>query len=114
MSECVFCAVLRGLEGAEVHRGPSGSVYRKVRDLPASVAILGHDQFYRGYTVVIARTHATELYHLPEGELAQYLADMVRVARALDQAFHPRKMNLRVPGQLGGSPSLAPLPALRG
>ena len=49
------------------------------------MAILGHDQFYRGYTVVIAKTHATELYRLNDGELAQYLADMVRVARAIDQ-----------------------------
>lgn len=93
MSECVFCAVLRGLESSEIHQDPRGGVYRKIRDLPSSVAILGHDQFYRGYTVVIARTHATELYHLPDGELTQYLADMVRVARALDQAFQPRKMN---------------------
>ena len=93
MSECVFCAVVHGLEQSDVHRSPSGGVYRKVCDLPASVAILGHDQFYRGYTVVIARTHATELYHLPDSELTQYLADMVRVARALDQAFSPRKMN---------------------
>jgi diadenosine tetraphosphate (Ap4A) HIT family hydrolase len=36
---------------------------------------------------------AEELYHLPDGELTQYLADMVRVARAPDQAFQPRKMN---------------------
>jgi diadenosine tetraphosphate (Ap4A) HIT family hydrolase len=93
VSECVFCAVVRGLKSAEVYRSPSGGAYRKVRDLPASVAILGHDQFYRGYTVVIAKTHATELYHLADGDLAQYLADMVRVARALDQAFRPRKMN---------------------
>ena len=93
MSECVFCAVVRGLESAESYRRPAGGVYRKIRDLPASVAILGHDQFYRGYTVVIAKTHATELYHLNDSELAQYLADMVRVARAIDQAFHPRKMN---------------------
>ena len=93
MTESVFCAVLGGLEGAEIHRSASGGVYRKVRDLPASVAILGHDQFYRGYTVVIARTHATELYHLADTELTQYLADMVRVARALDGALHPRKMN---------------------
>ena len=93
MSECVFCGVLRELRDAETYRGPSGGVYRKVRDLPASVAILGGDQFYRGYTVVIARTHATELYHLADGERAQYLDDMVRVARALDRAFQPRKMN---------------------
>jgi hypothetical protein len=47
VSECVFCAVLRGLESSEIHQDPRGGVYRKIRDLPASVAILGHDQFYR-------------------------------------------------------------------
>jgi diadenosine tetraphosphate (Ap4A) HIT family hydrolase len=93
MSECVFCGVLRELRGAGTYRSPAGGVYRKVGDLPASVVILGHDQFYRGYTVVIARTHATELYHLSDGERAQYLDDMVRVARAIDHAFKPRKMN---------------------
>ena len=93
MSACVFCDVVRGLQDAEVYRRPAGGVYRRIRDLPASVAILGHDQFYRGYTVVIAKTHATELYHLADGELAEYLADMVRMAGALDKAFHPRKMN---------------------
>ncbi len=93
MSECVFCVVVGELKRADVYRSPSGGVYRKVRDLPASVAILGNDQFYRGYTVVIAKTHATELYHLEGAELAQYLGDMVGVARAIDRAFHPRKMN---------------------
>jgi diadenosine tetraphosphate (Ap4A) HIT family hydrolase len=93
VSECVFCAVIRELKKAEAYRSPSGGLYRKVRELPASMAILGHDQFYRGYTVVIARTHATELYRLPTDELAQYLGDMVGVARAIDAAFRPRKMN---------------------
>jgi diadenosine tetraphosphate (Ap4A) HIT family hydrolase len=93
MSDCVFCGVVQGLRSAETCRGPEGGVFRKVLDLPASVAILGHDQFYRGYTVVIARTHATELYHLGDGERAQFLDDMVRVARAIDRAFAPRKMN---------------------
>lgn len=93
MAECVFCGVLRELRGAETWRTPEGGVYRKIRDLPASVAILGHDQFYRGYTVVIARTHATELYHLGDGERTQYLDDMIRVAHAIARAFRPRKMN---------------------
>jgi diadenosine tetraphosphate (Ap4A) HIT family hydrolase len=93
VSECVFCAVVRELKNAEVYRGPSGGLYRKVRELPASMAILGHDQFYRGYTVVIAKTHATELYRLGVDELAQYLGDMVGMARAIDEAFKPRKMN---------------------
>lgn len=93
MSECVFCGVLGQLKGAATWRTPRGGTYRKVADLPASVAILGHDQFYRGYTVVIARSHATELYHLGDAERAQYLDDMVRVARAIDRAFAPSKMN---------------------
>jgi diadenosine tetraphosphate (Ap4A) HIT family hydrolase len=93
VSDCVFCAVVRELGGADVYRSPSGGAYRKIRDLPASVVILGGDQFYRGYSVVIARSHATELYHLPDAERRQYLDDMIRVARAIDQAFHPSKMN---------------------
>src|SRR5262245_21192458 len=49
VSECVFCVVVRELERGEVYRTPSGGAYRKIRDLPASIAILGGDQFYRGY-----------------------------------------------------------------
>jgi diadenosine tetraphosphate (Ap4A) HIT family hydrolase len=93
MSGCGFCLVVRALRGAEIHRAPSGGVYRKIAELPASIAILGHDQFYRGYSVVIAKQHATELYHLPDAERRQYLDDMVGVAAAIDRAFRPRKMN---------------------
>jgi hypothetical protein len=58
VSECVFCAVVRELRRPRCTAAPRGGLYRKVRELPASMAILGHDQFYRGYTVVIAKTHA--------------------------------------------------------
>ena len=98
MSDCVFCGVVRELERTEVYRSPSGGAYRKIRDLPASVAILGGDQFYRGYSVVIARRHATELYHLPDAESTAYFLDMLRVARAIDRAFAPRKMNYELLG----------------
>jgi diadenosine tetraphosphate (Ap4A) HIT family hydrolase len=93
MSGCGFCLVVRALRGAEVHRAPSGGVYRRIAELPGSIVILGHDQFYRGYSVVIAKRHATELYHLDEADRRQYLDDMVRVAQAIDRAFRPRKMN---------------------
>jgi diadenosine tetraphosphate (Ap4A) HIT family hydrolase len=93
MSGCGFCLVVRALREADTHRAPSGGVYRKISELPASIAILGHDQFYRGYSVVIAKQHATELYHLAEADRRQYLDDMVQVAQAIDRAFHPRKLN---------------------
>jgi diadenosine tetraphosphate (Ap4A) HIT family hydrolase len=96
---CVFCLVVEGLgrEEAFVHPA-SGDVYRKVADLPASIAILGADQFYRGYTLVVTRTHATELFELSDGEGEQYLRDMRRVARALAAAFRPRKLNYELLG----------------
>lgn len=93
-SACVFCDLLGALRDAEIGVDPaSGRPVHKVAELPASVALLGHDQFYRGYTVVVARTHATELYRLAEAECAQYLRDMVRVAAAIARAFAPRKLN---------------------
>src|SRR5262249_56352228 len=94
MSEgCPFCPMVAALESAEIYRGPSGAVSRRVVLLPTSVAVIGTDQYYRGYTLVIARRHATELYHLSESESAGYFQDMLRVARSIDRAFSPRKLN---------------------
>jgi diadenosine tetraphosphate (Ap4A) HIT family hydrolase len=97
--DCVFCAVVQALDGADTcPAGDAGHVLRKVQDLPASIAILAPDQYYRGYTLVVSKTHAAELYELPDHESAQYFDDMRRVARAIGAAFHPRKMNYEVLG----------------
>ncbi len=101
MSEagCVFCAVVAALREAETCRDPSsGHLVRKIRDLPVSVAVLGHDQYYRGYSLVLAKTHATELYQLPEPEATQYFRDMLRVAEAIATACRPRKLNYELLG----------------
>jgi diadenosine tetraphosphate (Ap4A) HIT family hydrolase len=100
---CVFCAVLAALERADTCPGAEpGHVLRKVRDLPASVAILAPDQYYKGYTMVVSKTHATELFELPERQGAQYYQDMVAVARAIAAAFKPRKMNYEALGNTVG------------
>jgi diadenosine tetraphosphate (Ap4A) HIT family hydrolase len=90
--------MVAALENAEAYRGDSDAVSRRVALLPTAVAVLGHDQFYPGYTLVIARRHARELYHLPEAESAAYFQDMLRVARAIDRAFSPAKMNYELLG----------------
>jgi diadenosine tetraphosphate (Ap4A) HIT family hydrolase len=96
---CVFCEVVGALDRAASVTSPaSGETLRKVQDLPASIAVLGADQFYRGYTVVIARSHATELFQLSDAEGAQYYRDMLRVARAIAHAFGPRKLNYELLG----------------
>ncbi len=100
MSEasCVFCPMVAALEQEETYRGSAGGVTRRVALLPTAVAVLGNDQYYKGYTLVIARRHATELYHLSDAESTAYFQDMLRVARAIDRAFSPRKMNYELLG----------------
>jgi len=105
MSEtgCVFCGVIAALERTDAcPAAQPGEMLRKVRDLPASIAILAPDQYYKGYTMVVSKTHAIELYELPERESTQYFQDMVAVARAIATAFQPRKMNYEVLGNTVG------------
>jgi len=97
-TSCSFCPLVTGLEAAEIHRSASGTVSRRIALLPTAVVVLGNDQYYRGYALVIARRHATELYHLPDSESTAYFQDMLRVARAIDRAFSPRKMNYELLG----------------
>ena len=97
-SSCPFCPMVAALERAETYQARSGGVSRRVALLPTAVAVLGNDQYYPGYTLVIARRHATELYHLPDTESTAYFQDMLRVARAIDRAFSPRKMNYELLG----------------
>ncbi len=96
---CPFCVVVAALRDAETCAHPTeGERVRKIADLPASVAVLGFDQTHRGYTLVVARRHATELFHLPEAESTQYFQDLLRVARAIAAAFQPRKLNYELLG----------------
>jgi len=95
----VFCAVVEALGRDDTCPAEEpGQVLRKVADLPASIAILAPDQYYRGYTLVVSKTHATELFELAEDQSTQYFNDMLRVARAIAAACGPRKMNYEVLG----------------
>jgi diadenosine tetraphosphate (Ap4A) HIT family hydrolase len=112
MSEagCAFCTVVAALERASTCPArDAGHVLRKVQNLPASIAILAPDQYYQGYTMVVSKTHATELYDLPDHESAQFFDDMRRVARAI---VSPAQDELRIARQHRRTPALAPLPAL--
>ena len=64
-----------------------------VWQFPHSIAILGPWQYYTGYCVLIARSHATELYQLAAPERAVFLAEMVLLSEAIATAFQPRKLN---------------------
>jgi len=84
-TDCPFCEKLRDLSSLQA----SEVVWR----FPYSVAFLGPWQFYRGYCVLAARSHERELFHLPDEVRRAYLDEMCLLAQAIDQAFHPHKLN---------------------
>jgi diadenosine tetraphosphate (Ap4A) HIT family hydrolase len=96
---CALCTVLEGLRHTDTYQHPTlGVGFYKIHDLPTAIAALTHDQYYTGYSLVIAKTHATELYHLPESESIDYYKDMLRVAKAIGTAFQPQKINYELLG----------------
>jgi diadenosine tetraphosphate (Ap4A) HIT family hydrolase len=67
-------------------------------ELAHSIVLLGPWQFYRGYCLVVARRHATELADLDKNERQGYLEDMCTVARVIADTFGPLKLNYELLG----------------
>ena len=65
---------------------------------PRSVALLGFWQYYKGYCVLVSRRHATELSQLAEDERRTFLDEMCLLARAIEAAFRPHKLNYELLG----------------
>jgi len=70
----------------------------RVAELGVSVAYLNEDQFFPGWTVLVLRQHATELYQLTREERAALMEEVSAVARALATAFEAVKINYELLG----------------
>jgi diadenosine tetraphosphate (Ap4A) HIT family hydrolase len=88
--DCPFCDKLRSIDRLP----PEDLVWQ----FPHSVAFLGQWQYYQGYCVLISRKHATELSRLDEGERRAFLDEMCTLARAIEAAFEPLKLNYELLG----------------
>jgi len=69
-----------------------------VAEWPHSIALLGPWQYYHGYCVLVARTHVSELIHLPDAERIAYFEEMCALARAIERAVRPHKLNYELLG----------------
>lgn len=84
-SACGICAM--------IDRIKAGAFRDFIAELKSCYVILGDQQFYRGYCVLFAKLHATELYLMPP-ESARLLSDEMRlVAEAIAAVVKPWKMN---------------------
>jgi diadenosine tetraphosphate (Ap4A) HIT family hydrolase len=72
----------------------------KIADLPVSIARLVRNQYMPGWTVVVLRRHACELFDLSSDELTDFWSEAASVARAVQAVYAPVKINYGVFGNL--------------
>lgn len=65
----------------------------RLADYPQSIAYLYEDQFFPGWTVLVLKRHATELFELSREERQQLIEEVTEVASALGAVFRPVKIN---------------------
>jgi len=71
---------------------------RFIADLGLSKAYLHEDQFFPGWTVVVFKRHATELFHLAPTERIQLMEEVNVVAKTLAQVLEAKKINYELLG----------------
>ena len=69
-----------------------------IADLSLSRAYLHDDQFFPGWTVVVFKRHATELFHLAPTERILLMEDVSRIAKILAQVYEAKKINYELLG----------------
>ena len=72
----------------------------RIAELHESILYLHTDQFFPGWSVLVLRRHATELFELRPDERARLMDEVSDVARALKLAFDARKVNYALFGNL--------------
>jgi diadenosine tetraphosphate (Ap4A) HIT family hydrolase len=89
---CGICAL--------IDRCRCGELPDFIAELPNSFVILGDAQFYRGYCVVLARSHIMDVHLMrPEGARALF-DEAVAVGRAVVETVNPAKLNYECLGNI--------------
>jgi len=82
------CGICKGI--AAIKTGNSKDF---IAELPSSYLVLGDAQFYRGYCIMLAKRHVTEMYLMPAEEARVMSADLRLAAEAIAAVTNPWKMN---------------------
>ncbi len=69
-----------------------------VAELETGYVVIGDYQFFRGYTLFLAKQHKHELHEFDEDFRNRFLIEMSQVAGAVFRAFHPVKLNYELLG----------------
>ena len=90
MSDCLICT--------RIARIGEGTNPYFVEELETGYVVIGDHQFFRGYTLLLAKWHLRELHDLEWPQRTAFLQDMALTAEAVCNAFKPRKLNYELLG----------------
>lgn len=71
-----------------------------VKELETGYVVLGDYQFFKGYTLLLCKSHVGEIHELPNDFRKKFLEEMSLVAEAVYKAFEPAKLNYECLGNL--------------
>ena len=69
-----------------------------VKELETGYVVIGDGQYFKGYTLFLAKKHVTELHQMEPEEKLKFLEEMSIVQEAVAKAFHAEKMNIELLG----------------
>lgn len=73
----------------------------KITELAASKVYLFKEQSHRGRVIVASKHHVSEMIDLDRRDRQAFMDDVAKVASALRNVFHPRKINYGAYGDTG-------------
>lgn len=65
-----------------------------IHEFKHSYLMLGEHQFFRGYCVLVSKSHFKEMTDMPTGMQAEMFQEMMKVSDVLQKHFQPAKMNM--------------------
>ena len=69
-----------------------------VKELETGYVVIGDGQYFKGYTLFLAKKHVTELHQMEYETKIKFLEEMSIVQEAVAKAFQAEKMNIELLG----------------
>ena len=69
-----------------------------VRELETGYVVIGDHQYFKGYTLFLAKEHVTVVYHMEISVKFRFLEEMSLVREAVAKVFVAEKMNIELLG----------------
>ena len=82
------CLICERVQGARDKTNPYF-----IHEFKNSFLVIGDHQYFKGYSVLLLKSHIRELHELPVPQQQELFMELMAAGRAIFEAFQPWKMN---------------------